>query len=92
MYRIIDSRGNGKTSRLLLIAKENDAIYVCHCPDTMRNKAYSYGITGITFISYKDFIQYPEMTAGKNVVVDDLEYFVKCSSQCNLIGFTVSKD
>ena len=28
MYRIIEGRGTGKTSRLMLLAKENDAIFV----------------------------------------------------------------
>ena len=29
MYRIIDGRATGKTSRLMLLAKENDGIVVC---------------------------------------------------------------
>ena len=32
MYRIIDSRGSGKTSRLLLLAKETGATVVCINP------------------------------------------------------------
>ena len=54
MYRIIDSRGSGKTSRLMLLAKETGAIIACSNPSAMRQKAYAYGITGIEFISYKD--------------------------------------
>ena len=50
MYKIIDTRGTGKTSRLMLIAKENDALFVCANPASMRQKAYSYGIIGIDFI------------------------------------------
>ena len=57
MYRIIDKKGTGKTSRLLLLAKENNGIVVCAYPDWMREKAYKYGITGIDFISYDDFIK-----------------------------------
>ena len=37
MYRIIDNRGTGKTSRLLLLAKENNGIIVCKRPDIMIN-------------------------------------------------------
>ena len=57
MYRIIDGRGTGKTSRLLLLAKENNGIVVCAYPEWMREKAYAYGLTGIDFISYTDFIK-----------------------------------
>ena len=39
MYRIIEGRGTGKTSRLMLLAKENDAIFVCSNPDAMKYKA-----------------------------------------------------
>jgi hypothetical protein len=55
MYRIIDDRGTGKTSRLMLIAKENNALFVCSNPDAMRYKAKAYGIDGIEFISYGEF-------------------------------------
>jgi hypothetical protein len=32
MYRIIDGRGTGKTSRLMLLAKENNGVIVCANP------------------------------------------------------------
>lgn len=35
MYRIIDGRASGKTSRLLLLAKENNGIVVCANPSAM---------------------------------------------------------
>ena len=57
MYRIIDGRGTGKTSRLLLLAKEHDGIVVCAYPEWMKEKAYKYGLVGINFISYSDFIK-----------------------------------
>lgn len=57
MYRIIDKRGTGKTSRLLLLAKENNGIIICKYPEFMREKAYKYGITGVDFVSYGDFIR-----------------------------------
>ena len=56
MYRIIDGRGSGKTSRLLLLAKEHDGIVVCANPNSMREKAHRYGLTGIEFMSYIEFI------------------------------------
>ena len=39
MYRIIDNRGSGKTGRLMLLAKENDAIIACANPHAMEQKA-----------------------------------------------------
>ena len=55
MFRIIDSRSSGKTSRLMLLAKETNSAIACSNPSAMRQKAYSYGIitgsitgTGIT--------------------------------------------
>jgi hypothetical protein len=35
MYRFIDQRSTGKTSRLMLIAKENNALFVCAHPEAM---------------------------------------------------------
>ena len=55
MYRIIDGRGTGKTSRLMLLAKENNGVIVCANPQKMREKAEVYGIIGLEFISYKEF-------------------------------------
>ena len=66
MYRIIDKRGTGKTSRLLLLAKENNGIVVCASPEFMREKAYAYGITGIDFVSYAEFIN---NIAKRNITV-----------------------
>ena len=91
MYRIIDTRGTGKTSRLMLIAKENNAIFVCKNPTSMRERAYSYGITGITFISYKDLMNDPAMAAKEKLVIDDLESFF-CYLFPSTIGFTLSED
>lgn len=92
MYRIIDDRGTGKTSRLMLLAKENNAIFVCNNPDAMEYKAKAYGIEGIKFMSYNDFTRCfdPEITA---YVVDELEYFVKAIiSGPKMIGYTLSKN
>mgnify|MGYP003464479803 CR=1 FL=1 len=44
MYRIIDERGSGKTSRLMLLAKETGGVIVCSNPKGMAEKARAYGI------------------------------------------------
>ena len=59
MYRIIDERGSGKTSRLMLLAKETGGVIVCSNPKGMAEKARAYGIQGIEFISYYDFAGHP---------------------------------
>ena len=91
MYRIIDTRGTGKTSRLMLIAKENNAVFACKNPVSMRERAHSYGITGITFISYQDLMDYPTMVAEEKLVIDDLEGFARYLFP-STIGFTLSED
>lgn len=93
MYRIIDDRGTGKTSRLMLIAKENNAVFVCSNPDAMKYKAKAYGIDGINFMSYNDFIHYYDPSIHE-YVVDELEMFMKyvIGSGPKLIGYTLSKN
>lgn len=93
MYRIIDDRGTGKTSRLMLLAKENNAVFVCANPNSMEYKAKAYGISGITFVSYGDFIHSfdPDIT---DYVVDELEDFVKYifANGPKLVGYTLSQN
>lgn len=90
MYRIIDKRGTGKTSRLMLLAKEENAIIACSNPNAMKIKAEGYGIIGLNFISYYDYINgnYPK---GSKVVVDELDCFVKSLGH-NLSGYTLSNE
>ena len=90
MYRIIDSRGSGKTSRLMLLAKENDAAIACSNPSAMRQKAYAYGITGIVFISYNDLLD----GWDGDVFIDEIEVFVKVflGYDTNLKGYTLSNE
>ena len=102
MYRIIDGRGSGKTSRLMLLAKENGATIVCGNPRTMEAKAHAYGIVGIDFMSYADAIDHMRHPDSKHtaenrrpaIVVDELESFVHCALGMNgpLIGSTLSNE
>ena len=90
MYRIIDSRGTGKTSRLMLLAKETKSAIACMNPSAMRQKAYAYGITGINFISYSDLFngEYEE----DNVMIDELEIFIQNYIDCKLTGYTLTNE
>ena len=90
MYRIIDTRGSGKTSRLMLLAKETGAKIACNNPAIMQQKAYAYGITGIDFISYSDLFtgKYDE----DKIMIDELETFVSNYIGGKLVGYTLSNE
>jgi hypothetical protein len=90
MYRIIDSRNSGKTSRLMLIAKEQHAKFACFYPPTMREKAYAYGLTGIDFISWDELINNPH--GYDKIVIDEVEEFIKYITNDKLIGYTLSNE
>ena len=87
MYRIIGNRASGKTNRLMLLAKENNAKIACSNPAAMRAKAYAYGITGIDFISYSDV----NLNENK-VMIDELENFVYYITEGKLTGYTLSNE
>ena len=91
MYRIIDDRCTGKTSRLMLLAKETNSIIACSNPYDMRDKALGYGITGITFVSYGDLLT-SDKCRGHKVLIDELESFVQYYLSARMIGYTISLD
>lgn len=90
MYRIIDDRATGKTSRLMLLAKETGAVFVCRNPIAMREKAYRYGITGIEFISYTEFIN--RKPFDDKYLIDELEEFIRQEYNNSIIGYSISKE
>lgn len=89
MYKIIDNRSTGKTGRLLLLAKENNGIVVCKDPLHMRERALSYGLTGIYFLSYEDFsfTRYYD----RPIFIDEVEDFLKFKNK-SIEGYTLSKE
>lgn len=91
MYQIIDKRANGKTSRLLLLAKENNGIVVCRAPHLMKEKAYNYGIVGIDFMSYDEYVLFQRMNTdnSKPIYIDELSLFLKYVDP-NLAGYSES--
>ena len=93
MYRIIEGRGTGKTSRLMLLAKENNAIFVCRDVHAMEYKAKAYGIDGIKFISYWDFITHDGDYEHGTYIIDELEYLINdtfFSKGAKLLGYSLS--
>ena len=90
MFRIIDSRSSGKTSRLMLLAKETNSAIACSNPSAMRQKEYSYGITGIDFISYSDLFNHNY--DNEKVLIDEIEIFVKHYTDAELIGYSLTNE
>ena len=90
MYRILDTKGSGKTSRLMLLVKENNGILVCSDPHSMRVKAHSYGLTGFDIISYSEF-QNKDYDTTKSCYIDELETYVRFMNQgVHIGGYTLS--
>jgi hypothetical protein len=91
MYRIIDKRGNRKTQRLMLLAKESGAALACKAPNILRERAYSLGIVGIDFISYDELLTNPNKY--NKVLIDELEVFVNYYVLNNtMIGYSLSAE
>lgn len=91
MYRIIDARASGKTSRLMLLAKETKSKIACSNPSAMREKAYAYGITGIEFIPYSDLYN-GSLDPEDKVMIDEIEVCMRTYMDGVLTGYTLSED
>ena len=89
MIRIIDGRGTGKTSKLMLLAKENNAIFVCSNPRAMKYKAEQYGISDVEFQSYYDFLD--DHNSTNNYIIDEVDIFLK-SINNNIIGYSLTNE
>ena len=90
MKQIFDDRSSGKTSRLILLAKEAGGIVVCRHPAAMKEKAIGYGITGVDFVSYQDYLDFI-LSNEKPVFIDELSSFWKYFDP-NFIGYTETKE
>ncbi len=90
MIRIIDGRGSGKTSQLMLLAKENNAVFVCSNPRAMEYKAKAYGLDGIRFISYGEFSTI--LLHNEKYVIDELEHFIQTAFGGEFIGYNLSNN
>ena len=90
MKQIFDDRASGKTSRLILLAKEAGGIVVCRHPAAMKEKAIGYGITGVDFVSYQDYLDFI-VSNEKPVFIDELSCFWKYFDP-NFIGYSETKE
>lgn len=92
MYRIISGRSTGKTYQLMLLAKERGAKIACSNPAAMREKALSYGITGIDFISYNELFNKKTDYDDDKVLIDELETYIKDSTHSSVIGYSLTNE
>ena len=85
---IIGENSSGKTRKMLEEAKKSGAVVVCKHPLHMQNKANSYGIYGLKFVSYE------EMNMGiidcDKVAIDELSEFFKNRFGVELNSFTMT--
>lgn len=92
MNRIIDGRSTGKTSRLMLLAKENNGVIVCQNPTALRQKAYVYGITGIDYLSYEAYLELIYSNDdNRPIYIDEIEQFLK-HLDTNIKGYSLSEE
>lgn len=92
---IIDSRGTGKTRKLLEFAKMKNATVVCRHPGAMRAKAEAYGIVGLQFVSYGNVLEDIRLNNDASLetfVVDEIKSLMDYLLASNCVGFTQTED
>lgn len=87
---IIGTNGSGKTRKMLEEAKKSGAVVVCKHPLHMQSKSNAYGIYGLKFVGYDEFIG--NVLYGEKVAVDELSEFVKHCFGVELDAFTMTID
>lgn len=85
---IIGENSSGKTRKMLEEARDSGSVVVCKHPLHMNDKANSYGIYGLKFISYE------EMNMGivdaDKVAIDEIGEFFKHHFGVELDSFTMT--
>lgn len=78
MIRIIDDRATGKTTRLIVLAKEHHGLLAVGDgkQDAIKDKAERLGATGVDIISYSELIS-GRYEIGRPVFIDEVELFLK---------------
>jgi hypothetical protein len=89
MVKIVGGSGTGKTKELMLKANECDGVFVCSNVDKYRTKAYTYGISNLTIISY-DELNAGEYDADKKVFINKVDKYIL--TLCNVAGITLTTE
>lgn len=85
---IIGENSSGKTRKMLEEAKNSGATIVCKHPLHMQNKANSYGIYGLKFISYEEMNA--DIICGEKIAIDELSEFFEYCFGAKLDAFTMT--
>lgn len=86
MFIVSGGRGIGKTRTLLERVKSENAIIVCEDTIEMRERAYSYGITGLNIMSYKEFDTLEKVE--EPVYIHDINKYISYGNR-NVKGYSV---
>ena len=87
---IIGENSSGKTRKMLEEAKKSGATVICKHPLHMQSKANSYGIYGLNFISYEEFLR--SEYHGKKIAIDEIGDFMTSCFGVELNSFTMTVD
>ena len=90
MYRIIDKRDTGKTSRLFLLAKENNGIIVCGHPQAMIEKAKAYGINDLEFKPYSWLTNNNIKGLHRPIFIDEIDLYLQYTVSTDIKGYTLT--
>lgn len=86
MYKIIDKRGTGKTSRLILLAKQTNATILSNNPQYVARLAKEYGIEDVKCDHLSRVFNDNHQ---ENYLVDDVDTLLK---MFNIIGYSETID
>lgn len=89
MIKIIDGRSTGKTSRLILLAKEMGAAIVCSNPKYIELLAERYGITGLDIITYNQYLSSQYDYNNRKILIDEVDGLLK-NLPGDCIGYSIS--
>ena len=87
---IIDGNCTGKTRKMLEEAKSSGATVVCKYPIHMQSKANAYGLYGLKFVSYDDFLN--NAFNGEKIAIDEIGDFMMNCFGVELDSFTMTID
>ena len=80
MIKIIDTRGSGKTTKLLKLAYDEELVVVeptKHAADYVKKMAKDLGYDGVNIISSSEFMSGACMKYHKHFLIDELEWFLE---------------
>lgn len=91
MYRIIKPRGTGKTTEILHLAEENNAIVVCSSPHIYEKLAQMRGFNSdITFISYDEYLN-KQYNSDTPILIDEIDGLMQ-KLKGHILGYSLSPE